>query len=66
MTQVSEIVQKKGAVLVGLLPDELQNYTLFVAGTPGHPSDAAAAFTTFLRSAHMRDVIAAKGMQAGS
>lgn len=63
MTQMSEIVQKKGIVLVGPLPDELQNTTVFVAGTPGHPSDAAAAFIAFLRSPRVRDVIKAKGMQ---
>lgn len=65
MTQVSEIVQKKGAVLVGLLPDELQNTTTFVAATPQQSSDAAAAFMAFLRSPQMRGVIAAKGMQPG-
>jgi molybdate transport system substrate-binding protein len=65
MTQVSEIVQKKGAALVGLLPDELQNTTTFVAGTPRQSSDAAAAFMAFLRSPHVRDVIKAKGMQPG-
>jgi len=66
LTQVSEIVQKKGAEFVGLIPDELQNYTVFVAGTPAHPSDAAAAFVAFLRSPGVRDVIKAKGMQPGT
>jgi molybdate transport system substrate-binding protein len=66
MTQVSEIVQKKGAAFVGLLPDELQNYTVFVAGTPGHPSEPATAFEAFLTSPVVRDVIDTKGMQPGS
>lgn len=66
MTQVSEIVQKKGAQLVGPLPGELQNYTVFVAGTPAQASDAAKAFIAFLGSAQVRAVIAAKGMQPGT
>lgn len=66
MTQMSEIVQKKGARLVGPLPDELQNYTVFVAGTPVQASDAAKAFIVFLRGARVRAAIEAKGMQPGS
>ena len=66
MTQISEIVQKKGAQLVGPLPEELQNYTVFVAGTPAQTSDAARAFIAFLRGARVRTVIEAKGMQQGS
>jgi len=65
MTQVSEIVQKKGAQFIGLLPAELQNYTVFVAGTPVQPAQPVAAFTAFLQSPQMRDVIRAKGMQPG-
>jgi molybdate transport system substrate-binding protein len=66
MTQVSEIVQKKGAVLVGVLPDELQNYTMFVAGTPEHPSEAATAFEAYLRTPRVREIIEAQGMQPGT
>jgi molybdate transport system substrate-binding protein len=65
MTQVSEIVQKKGAQFVGLLPAELQNDTVFVAGTSAQPSAAVAAFTSILQSPRVRDVIRAKGMQPG-
>jgi len=65
MTQVSEIVQKKGAQFVGLLPDALQNYTVFVAGAPAQSSEAVAAFTSFLQSPRVREVIRAKGMQPG-
>ena len=65
MTQVSEIVQKKGAHFVGLLPGELQNFTVFVAGAPAQPSEAVAEFTSFLQSPRVRDVIRAKGMQPG-
>ena len=66
LTQVSEIVQKKGAEFVGLLPDELQNYTVFVAGTPQQALEAAAAFISFLQSPRVSDVIKAKGMQPGT
>lgn len=65
LTQVSEIVQKKGATFVGLLPGDLQNYTVFVAGTPAQPSAAVVAFSSFLQSPRLRDVIRAKGMQPG-
>jgi molybdate transport system substrate-binding protein len=66
MTQVSEIVQKPEAQLVGLLPDELQNYTVFVGGIPtgAKQSDAVAAFVKFLRSPTAVAAIKAKGMQA--
>lgn len=63
MTQVSEIVQKKGAEFIGVLPDELQNYTVFVAGTRSQPSKAVAAYISFLQTPRVRDVIRAKGMQ---
>jgi molybdate transport system substrate-binding protein len=66
MTQMSEIVQKKGAQLVGPLPGDLQNYTVFVAGTPSPSTDAARAFIAFMRSARVRAVISAKGMLTGT
>jgi molybdate transport system substrate-binding protein len=64
MTQVSEIVGKAGAELVRL-PDELQNYTGFVAGTPvGAKQEAAvAAFIKFLRSPAAIATMKAKGME---
>jgi molybdate transport system substrate-binding protein len=64
VTQVSEIVGKPGAQLVSL-PDELQNYTGFVAGIPAgaKQSEAVAAFITFLKSPGAIAVIKAKGMQ---
>ena len=64
MTQASEIVGKPGAKLVAL-PDELQNYTVFVAGTPTgtSQSEAVGAFIEFLKSPTTADAIRAKGMQ---
>jgi molybdate transport system substrate-binding protein len=65
MTQVSEIVQKPEAQLVGLLPEELQNYTVFVGGIPraSKQSEAVAAFVKFLSSSTAIVAIKAKGMQ---
>jgi molybdate transport system substrate-binding protein len=65
MTQVSEIVQKPEAQLVGLLPDELQNYTVFVGGIPSvaKQSAAVAEFVKFLSSPTAVAAIRAKGMQ---
>jgi molybdate transport system substrate-binding protein len=64
MTQVSEIVGKVGAELVRL-PDELQNYTGFVAGTPvgAKQEEAVAAFINFLRSPAAIATMKAKGME---
>ncbi len=66
MTQVSEIVGKLGAGLVGPLPDELQNYTGVTAGTPtgAKRSEAVAAFITFLKGPAATAALNAKGMQA--
>lgn len=64
MTQISEIVGKAGAEFLGPFPADLQNYTVFVAGTPtANPSDAVLAFVKFLRSPAAIATIRAKGMQ---
>jgi Bacterial extracellular solute-binding protein len=64
LTQVSEIVGKAGAMLISL-PDELQNYTGFVAGTPtgAHPSEAVGTLIKFLKTPSVLAVMKAKGMQ---
>jgi molybdate transport system substrate-binding protein len=66
LTQISEIVEKRGAEFVGPLPDELQNYTGVTAGTPtgAQQSEAVAAFIKFLKSPVAVAAIEAKGMQA--
>lgn len=65
ITQISEIADKPKAQLVGALPDELQNYTVFVAGVPADAaqSEGAAALLKFLRSPKVISVIRAKGMK---
>lgn len=66
ITQVSEIVGKPGAQFVPV-PDELQNYTGFIAGTRtgAKQSEAVKAFIEFLRSPAAIAVMQAKGMQPG-
>jgi len=63
ITQISEIVGKVGAAFVRI-PAELQNYTVFVAGTPlgARPSQAVTEFLEFLKSPAVIAAIRAKGM----
>jgi molybdate transport system substrate-binding protein len=65
ITQISEIADKPQAQLVAPLPEELQNYTVFIAGVPANApqSDGAAALLKFLRSPKVIAVIRAKGMK---
>jgi molybdate transport system substrate-binding protein len=64
ITQISEIVGKPGAEFVGPLPNALQNYTTFVAGTPADAerSDAVDDFILFLSSPRAVAAIEARGM----
>jgi molybdate transport system substrate-binding protein len=41
--QISEILPVKGATLVGPLPEEIQNYTIYSAGISSNARDAGAA-----------------------
>ena len=65
ITQISEIADKPEAQLAGPLPEQLQNYTVFVAGVPANApqSKGATAFLKFLRSPKVVAVIRAKGMK---
>jgi molybdate transport system substrate-binding protein len=65
MTQISEIVGKPGAELVGPLPTELQNYTGVTVGIPAgvEPSQAAVALIGFLKGPTAMAAIRARGMQ---
>jgi molybdate transport system substrate-binding protein len=64
ITQISEIADKPQAQLAGPLQEELQNYTIFVAGVPANApqSDGAALLLKFLRNPKAIAVIKAKGM----
>jgi molybdate transport system substrate-binding protein len=64
MTQASEIVLASGADLAGLLPAEIQNYTVFpgaISASAAQP-DAAKALFGFLASPDAHRVMKAKGL----
>lgn len=64
--QISEILAVPGAVLVGPIPAEVQNYTVYAGALSATPRDAAAAqaLLAVLAGAEARAVLEAKGMQA--
>src|SRR5580692_390756 len=63
--QISEILPVKGAVLVGPLPAEIQNFTVYTAGVSASAKDMAAAneLAKFLAGPHALPIIKAKGME---
>jgi molybdate transport system substrate-binding protein len=65
--QISEILPVEGATLVGPLPAEIQNFTVYSAGvsTAAHDADAdaARALVQFLSGPHALPIIKAKGME---
>jgi molybdate transport system substrate-binding protein len=67
--QISEILPVKGVTLVGPLPAEIQNYTVYAAGIGAHAkeSDPAKALLKTLTSPAAAEVLKSKGMEpAGS
>jgi molybdate transport system substrate-binding protein len=67
--QISEILAVRGAVLVGPLPAEIQNFTVYSAGvaTAAKHGGAASALVKFLSGPHALSIIKSKGMEpAGS
>lgn len=64
--QISEILAVPGATLVGPIPAEIQNYTVYAGGvgTATRDAGAAAAFLALLGSAEARAVLQGKGMEA--
>ncbi len=66
--QISEILHVKGTVLVGPLPAEIQNFTVYSAGVgAGAQNDAAArALVRFLSGPHALPVIKKRGMEAAA
>jgi len=63
--QISEILAVKDAVLVGPLPTEIQNFTVYAAGVGAAARDAATAMelVKFLTGSHAVPIIKAKGME---
>jgi molybdate transport system substrate-binding protein len=67
--QISEILPVKGITLVGPLPAEIQNYTVYAAGIGANAkeSDAARALLKTLSGPAAAEVLKARGMEpAGS
>ena len=67
--QISEILPVKGIVLVGPLPAEIQNYTVYAAGLGANAkeADAAKALLKALSGPAAAEVLKTKGMEpAGS
>ena len=66
LQQASEILAVQGAVLVGLLPDEIQNYTVYAGGVSATARDPAAAraFLDLLAGDRARAALVEKGMRA--
>jgi molybdate transport system substrate-binding protein len=66
--QISEILAVKGAVLVGPLPADIQNFTVYAAGvgTVAENGAAARALVKFLAGPHAGPIIKAKGMEPAS
>jgi molybdate transport system substrate-binding protein len=66
--QISEILPVKGVVLVGPLPAEIQNFTIYAAGVATATTDGAtaSALVKFLTGPHAAPIIKAKGMQPAS
>jgi molybdate transport system substrate-binding protein len=66
--QISEILAVAGVTLVGSLPAEIQNFTVYSAGVGTSAKDGAAAraLVEFLSGPHALPIIKAKGMQPAS
>jgi molybdate transport system substrate-binding protein len=66
--QISEILPVHGVVLVGPLPPEIQNFTVYAAGVGAAAKDGAtaSALVKFLSGPHAQPIIKAKGMEPAS
>ena len=64
--QISEILAVPGAMLVGPIPAEIQNYTIYMGGVSATARDGPAtkALLALLSGARAREVLKDKGMEA--
>jgi molybdate transport system substrate-binding protein len=64
--QISEILAVPGATLVGPIPAEIQNYTVYSGGLSVNARDAEAAraLLAALKSASAREIMTSKGLEA--
>jgi len=62
--QASEIIASPGVTLIGQLPDEIQNYTIYsgAISTSAQSPAPAAAFISWLRRPAMAPILQAKGL----
>jgi molybdate transport system substrate-binding protein len=62
--QASEIIASPGVTLIGQLPDEIQNYTIYsgAISTSAQSPAPAAAFISWLRRRAMAPILQAKGL----
>jgi molybdate transport system substrate-binding protein len=62
--QASEIIASPGVTLIGQLPEEIQNYTVYsgAVSTSAQSPAAAAAFIAWLRRPAMAPILQAKGL----
>ena len=65
MHQISELLPVEGVTLVGPLPAEIQNYTVYVVGlsTGAKETEAAKAFIKVLTGPTAAGVLKSKGME---
>jgi molybdate transport system substrate-binding protein len=63
--QISEIIAVKGAKLVGPLPAEIQNFTVYRAGLAAKSTTRtpAAAFIELMQSPSAKAILQDKGME---
>lgn len=63
--QISEILAVPGATLVGPIPPEIQNFTVYAGGVSANARDASAAKALLdaLSSPAVREMLKAKGME---
>jgi molybdate transport system substrate-binding protein len=66
--QISEILPHAGVTLVGPLPKDIQNYTVYAAGigTGAKDGDAAKALISSLAGPQARALFKSKGMEPGA
>ncbi len=64
--QISEILAVPGATLVGPIPADIRNYTVYAGsvGSAARDADAARAFLSLLGGPEAAVVLKAKGMEA--
>ena len=63
--QISEILAVPGATLVGPIPAEIQNYTVYAGGlgASARDAEAARALLAALKSASAREIMTSKGLE---